>query len=96
MKKPAEKRKWLRVCPNCGYQPREKGGRFYPSRMRCPVCFYHGPTIEIQASHYGEMKFAHQRIPEKDEGKLVWPEIVIMLIVSAILAYAIWKLLGGA
>ena len=86
---------WLRVCPNCGYNLKGTPHKYYPSRVRCPVCFYDGPAIEVRQEHYKEMRFAHEKMPERDEGKLVWPEILLMLVVSVAVVYLVWKLLRG-
>ena|SRR3989344_1130697 len=87
---------WLRVCPNCGYQP--KGAQFdknQPHAFRCPICFYHGPAIQVKAQDYSHTEFEHQRIPDKHEGKLIWPEIILILILSALATVLLWKAAKG-
>src|SRR3989338_1750230 len=89
-KKPSAKTpEWLTVCPNCGYPQKQLAalqkaahrlGRAPDLRISCPICFYHGPAIEVRAEQYREMKFAHQKLPERHEGKLVWPEILLILL----------------
>lgn len=87
---------WLRVCPNCGYQP--KGAQFdgnQPHAFRCPICFYHGPAIQVKGEDYHHAAFENQRIREPDEGRLVWPEIILILILSALATVLLWKAARG-
>ena len=90
------KSKWLTVCPNCGYRPKgTQFGRKQPHRFRCPICFYHGPAIQVKAQDYSHTEFEHQRIPDKHEGKLIWPEIILILILSALATVLLWKAARG-
>ena len=96
MKKSGEKesKEWLSVCPNCGYQPKRAHiEKHLPSRILCPICDYHGPTIDVRAEDYNHANFETQRIRREDEGKLIWPEIILMLIISAVAVIILWKLL---
>lgn len=96
-KSPAGKHEgWLKVCPNCGYQPKAVHiEKKIPGRVKCPICFYHGPQIEVRAEDYAGIRFAHQKIPERDEGNMVLPEILLILILSALMAILLWKAARG-
>lgn len=93
--KPAKSPEWLSVCPNCGYQP--KGAQFDKNQQafRCPICFYHGPAIQVKGEDYHHAAFENQRIREPDEGRLVWPEIILILILSALATVLLWKAARG-
>lgn len=100
MKKSVEKKVsgkgtgWLSVCPNCGYVPKRAHiEKHLPSRILCPICDYNGPTIDVRTEDYSHANFETQRIPLEAEGKLVLPEIILMLILSAIAVIIIWKVL---
>ena len=85
---------WLSVCPNCGYVPKRAHiEKHFPNRILCPICDYEGPTIDVRAEDYSHKNFEIQKIPKADEGKLVLPEIILMLILSAIVVVILWKVL---
>ncbi|MCX6772160.1 MAG: hypothetical protein NTV88_00100 [Candidatus Micrarchaeota archaeon] len=85
---------WLSVCPNCGYKPKSAHvEKHFPSRILCPICDYNGPTVDVRAEDYNHKNFETQKIPLPGEGKMVLPEIILMLILSAIAVLILWKVL---
>lgn len=83
---------WLKVCPNCGYQPKPQNFESRESnRFACPVCFFRGPAIQVKRQDYRPSAFEHQKMPEPHEGRMIWPEIILILVLSVLATVLLWK-----